>query len=61
MVPIDKIVGSCLKPSEGIGICIARCTDDNDCEGDLKCCGDCPRDCVHKKYIEPLLFYSISM
>ncbi len=38
-MPIDKIVGSCSKPSEGIGICIARCTDDNGC-------GGCPRDCV---------------
>jgi len=38
--------GSCPKPSEAIGICIARCTGDSDCEGDLKCCGDCPRDCV---------------
>jgi len=38
--------GSCPKPSGGIGSCIARCTHDSDCEGDLKCCGNCPRLCV---------------
>jgi hypothetical protein len=38
--------GSCPKPSESIDICIARCTDNSDYEGDLKCCGGCPCDCV---------------
>jgi len=39
--------GTCPKVSEGtIGICIAECTTDNDCKGNLKCCGNCPRKCV---------------
>jgi hypothetical protein len=37
--------GSCPPPSGLIGICIARCTTDNDCPGDSKCCGSCPRQC----------------
>jgi len=43
--PVEKS-GSRPKPFESIDICIARCTDDSDCEGDLKCCGGCPRDGV---------------
>lgn len=38
--------GSCPPPSGMIGICIARCTTDDDCEGDEKCCGSCPRQCT---------------
>ena len=38
--------GSCPPPSTGVGICIARCTYDSDCQGNLKCCGGCPRECV---------------
>ena len=43
--PVEK-PGSCPTPSAGFGICIARCTYDSDCEGNLKCCGNCPRVCV---------------
>lgn len=39
-------VGSCPAPSGMIGICIARCSTDNNCPGDQKCCGSCPRTCV---------------
>ncbi|CAF0811428.1 unnamed protein product [Rotaria sordida] len=40
--------GECPSPSSSglMGICIARCTRDNDCEGEQKCCGGCPRQCV---------------
>ena len=38
--------GSCPPPSGGMGICIARCSADSDCEGDQKCCGGCPRQCT---------------
>ncbi|CAF1019716.1 unnamed protein product [Adineta steineri] len=38
--------GSCPKPSDGIGTCIAKCTYDSDCPDAQKCCGNCPRDCV---------------
>ena len=45
----DKTVvkqGSCPPPSDMFGICIARCSTDGDCGGNLKCCGSCPRTCV---------------
>lgn len=48
--------GSCPKPNGGVGICIARCTFDSDCEGNLKCCGGCPRECV-----QPVLQQSIDL
>ncbi len=38
--------GSCPPPSGMMGICIARCSTDNDCAGDQKCCGSCPRRCI---------------
>jgi hypothetical protein len=41
----DNKPGSCPPPSGMIGICIARCSTDNDCAGDQKCCGSCPRQC----------------
>jgi hypothetical protein len=52
--PVQKLLarkstvkrGSCPPPSGLFGICIARCTTDTDCQGDLKCCGGCPRSCV---------------
>lgn len=37
--------GSCPPPSHMMGICIARCTTDDDCPGENKCCGSCPRQC----------------
>lgn len=44
--PVVK-AGSCPAPKDGVmGICIARCAYDNECEGNLKCCGGCPRECV---------------
>ena len=44
--PTEK-PGSCPKPSSDMaGICIAKCSTDDDCEGDEKCCGSCPRTCV---------------
>ena len=42
--------GSCPPPSGMIGICIARCTTDDDCEGDEKCCGSCPRQCTKASF-----------
>ncbi|CAF1498308.1 unnamed protein product [Didymodactylos carnosus] len=36
-----------LCPEEtGMGICTAVCNDDWSCEGEMKCCGNCPRGCV---------------
>jgi hypothetical protein len=29
-----------------VGICTADCSNDNDCNGNCKCCGSCPRTCV---------------
>ncbi|XP_046553855.1 perlwapin-like [Haliotis rubra] len=45
-VPTNK-PGSCPVPKPGqIGVCIALCTNDADCDGDQKCCGGCPRECT---------------
>ncbi|XP_071112713.1 perlwapin-like [Haliotis cracherodii] len=39
--------GSCPVQDLGhIGICLARCSTDADCNGHLKCCGNCPRECT---------------
>ena len=38
--------GYCPPPSGMIGICIARCSTDDECKGNQKCCGSCPRECV---------------
>lgn len=40
--------GSCPPPSPLglVGICTADCSNDNDCNGNCKCCGSCPRTCV---------------
>ncbi len=43
--PIGK-PGSCPPPSDLIDICTADCSNDNDCKGNFKCCGSCPRTCV---------------
>jgi len=46
VVDVSEKPGSCPPPNSGIGICIARCTDDSNCPGSQKCCGGCPRQCV---------------
>ena len=38
--------GSCPAPNDLVGPCIAYCSNDSDCEGNLKCCGGCPLSCV---------------
>ena len=39
--------GSCPTRDSGlVGICVAFCSTDGDCEGNKKCCGGCPRACV---------------
>ncbi|XP_046553971.1 perlwapin-like [Haliotis rubra] len=45
-VPTTK-PGSCpvLNPG-GISICVAECSSDADCDGDLKCCGGCHKKCI---------------
>jgi len=46
VAPSAEKPGSCPPPSGKIGICIARCSTDINCPGDLKCCGGCPRQCT---------------
>ena len=38
--------GSCPPPSTLFGICVVNCDDNFSCEGNQKCCGSCPRQCV---------------
>jgi hypothetical protein len=38
--------GSCPPRPEIMHICTTDCANDNNCQGDLKCCGNCPRACV---------------
>lgn len=48
--PVDTTgkPGSCPPPPPPgtVGSCIAECTNDDGCEGTMKCCGNCPRKCV---------------
>ncbi|XP_046553956.1 perlwapin-like [Haliotis rubra] len=45
-IPKNK-PGSCPVPKpDQFGISIAECSTDVDCEGDLKCCGSCPKECT---------------
>ena len=45
--PIITKPGFCRKTRPGtVGICIANCTYDSNCDGNLKCCGGCLRICV---------------
>ncbi|XP_041353913.1 whey acidic protein-like isoform X2 [Gigantopelta aegis] len=38
--------GGCPKPRPGFDFCWARCSNDGDCPGPLKCCGRCVRECT---------------
>ncbi|CAF1354960.1 unnamed protein product [Rotaria sp. Silwood1] len=33
-------------------ICISLCADDSECEGELKCCGGCRRQCTKPVFVE---------
>lgn len=44
--PIEEKIGACPIITDTIEIVKVDCTNDNDCEGTLKCCGEIPRKCV---------------
>lgn len=41
----NERTGCCPPPKSTVGPCIARCTNDYDCQVGQKCCGNCPRTC----------------
>jgi hypothetical protein len=43
--------GICPSSPNLMGICVARCFADRDCEGEQKCCGGCPRQCTKPVFV----------
>ena len=41
----NERIGCCPPPTSTIGPCLARCTNDYDCQVGQKCCGSCLRTC----------------